>query len=96
MPMPPLGAGTDEWSPWPMTRPQILAHPDKLNIARARLGVIIRDMLELQKKHGTADLDPRYLSGALAMYARFQDWMHSLEQKLQSCELATQQHILLQ
>jgi len=94
--MPAFGAGTDEWSPWPMKRPRILARTNKLNVARARLGVIIRDMLELQQKHGTTALKTQYLSGASAIYARFQDWMHSLEHKLQSCELATQQLILLQ
>jgi len=96
VPMPSSRDSTDEWSPWPVTRPKVLAQTDKLNMARARLGVIIRDMLELQRRHGAVAMDTEYLDAAQTMYARYQDWMNFLEPTIQTCELASQQHILLQ
>jgi hypothetical protein len=79
-----------------MTRPKVKAQTHQLNLARAQLGVIMRDMLELQRRHATAAVDEQYLDRAQTMYARYQDWMNSLESTLRSCELASQQHILLQ
>ena len=73
-----------------------MAQTYQLNLARAQLGVIMRDMLEVQRRHGTAAVDEQYLDVAQTMYARYQDWMNSLEPTLRSCELVSQQHILLQ
>lgn len=96
VPIPPSRVSMDEWSSWPMTRPKVLARTYDLNVARANLGAIIRDMLEFQKKHGAAAMGPDYLDAAQAIYAQYRDWMGSLEPRLQSCELASQQHLLLQ
>lgn len=85
----------DEWSPWPMTRPRLMAHTYESNIARARLWAIVRDMLDFQKKQGAAAMDTQYLDAVQAIYARYQDWMGSLDQRLRSRELVPQQHILL-
>jgi hypothetical protein len=80
-----------------MTRPKLRARTCELELARARLGVIIRDMLELQKKHGAAAAgDRQYLEAAQAIHARYQDWMHSLEPWLRSCKIASQQQIITQ
>lgn len=54
VPLPSLYFGTDEWSPWPMTRPKIVARQYELDIARAQLGVIIRDMLDFQTANGAS------------------------------------------
>ena len=87
----------DEWSPWPLSRPKLRARTYELETARARLGVTVRDMLELQKKHGAAAAgDSQYLNAAQALYARYQDWMSSLDPLLQSCEFASQQQIIAQ
>lgn len=94
--MPSLRAGADEWSPWPMTRPNFAAHTDELNVARSRLGNIIRDMLELQRQHGAGAIDESYLGATQSLHRRYQDWLESLEYGLESCTSAPQQHILLQ
>lgn len=65
-------------------------------MARAQLGMIVRDMLELQRKQGSAAMDEQYLDAAIALHQRYQEWMDSLDFGLQSCELVSQQHIMLQ
>jgi hypothetical protein len=79
-----------------MIRPKVSAHIDEIITARARLDVIVRDMLELQQKLGTVCIDESYLQASRSLYNQYQDWMSSLEPRLQSCEIASQQHILLQ
>jgi hypothetical protein len=80
-----------------MTKPNLKARTCELEMARARFWVIVRDMLELQKKHGVAVAgNSEYLEAAQAIYARYQDWMSSLEPWLRSCEIASQQQILTQ
>ena len=80
-----------------MTRPKLRARTYELEEARARFLFIVRDMLELQNKHGAAAArDSQYLEAAQAIHARYQDWTSSLEPWLQSCELASQQQIVLQ
>jgi hypothetical protein len=96
VPRPCLRVGTDEWSPWPMTRPRLSAHTDEIMVARAKLDLIIRDMLELQQKLGNTRIDESYLRASQSLHRRYKDWMESLEYGLQSCEIASQQHILLQ
>lgn len=95
--MPSLRVGLDEWSPWPLTRPKLLAHTDEIIMARARLDVIIRDMIDLQQKYVTTAMDERYLDVVPVMHKHYQDWMISLRQGLQLSEnsSASQQHILL-
>lgn len=95
VPVPAVGAGMDEWSPWPMTRPNLMARTYESNMARAQLWAIVRDMLDFQKKHGAPATDTQYLDAVQAIYARYQDWTSSLDQRLRSCELPPQQHILL-
>jgi hypothetical protein len=94
--MPRLRVGTDEWLPWPMTRPKVSAHTDEIMAARARLDVVVRDMVKLQQKLRTACIDESYLQASHSLHNRYQDWMSSLEPRLQTCEIASQQHILLQ
>lgn len=79
-----------------MTTVKLQARTDELNIARAELGVIMRDMLELQQKHGTAAMVAQYTNAAQLLHTRYQDWIGSLQRGLKSCEVASQQHILLQ
>jgi len=79
-----------------MTRPKIVARAYELDIARAQLGVIIRDMLDFQTERRSATRGTEYLSSAGEIYARYQNWMSSLGHRIQSCELASQQQILLQ
>lgn len=90
-----LRVGKDDWSPWPLTRPNLTAHTDEIIMARAQLGVIMRDMAELQRKHGTTAMDKRYVNALTSMHRRYQDWMNSLEYGLQSCEFASQQLLLI-
>lgn len=90
-----LRVGKDDWSPWPLTRPNLPAHTDEIIMARAQLGVIMRDMAELQRKHGTTAMDKRYVNALTSMHRRYQDWMNSLEYGLQSCEFASQQLLLI-
>jgi hypothetical protein len=96
VPTPCLRVGTDEWSPWPMVRPKLPAYTDEIIVARARLNVVVRDMLQLQQELGTGLIDESYLQASQLLHGRYQDWMSSLEHRLQSCEIASQQHILLQ
>lgn len=91
-----LPFGADEWLPWPMTTPKVVAYTYELDIARAQLGVIIRDMLEFQAKHRSAARHTEYLDSAEVIHARYRNWESSLSHQLQSCELASQQQILLQ
>jgi len=79
-----------------MARPKVKAHTYELDVARARLWAIIRDMLEVQRQHGAAAQDTQYLDAAKVLYSRYQDWMRSLDPWLQSCELTSQQQILTQ
>jgi hypothetical protein len=88
--------GKEEWSPWPLTRPNLPPYTDETIVARARLGAIMRDMAELQRKHVAAAMDGQYLEALPSMYRRYQDWMNSLEYGLQYCEFASQQQLLLQ
>lgn len=79
-----------------MTRPRLSAHTDEIMAARAELSLIIRDMLELQQKLRDTRIDESYLQASQLLHRRYKDWMGSLEYGLQSCEMASQQHILLQ
>jgi hypothetical protein len=96
VPPPYLRVGTDEWSPWPMTQLKLAAHTDEIGAANVQLDAIIRDMLNLQREVGSADIDESYLQASLSLHRRYQHWMDSLEYGLQSCGIASQQHILLQ
>lgn len=96
VPLPSLRVGVDKWSPWPMTTVKLQARTDDLNMARAELGVIIREMLEFQQKHGAAAINEQYINAAHSLHTRYQDWKSSLKHGLQSCDFASQQHILLQ
>ncbi|KAI6808850.1 hypothetical protein KC340_g18296 [Hortaea werneckii] len=93
MPVPPIVR--DEWSPWPMRTPNLQAHTYEIQAARTRLGAIIREMLQLQRKCGNAPMDVEYLSEAQSLHVRYQEWLNTLEPCLRSCERASQQHILL-
>lgn len=91
VPLPSLRVGSkDEWSPWPMTTLKLPARTDELNMARAKLGILVREMLELQQT-----VDEQYLTKAQSLHQRYQDWCDSLEYGLQSTDFASQQHILL-
>jgi hypothetical protein len=79
-----------------MVRPKLPAYTDEIIVARARLNVVVRDMLQLQQELGTGLIDESYLQASQLLHGRYQDWMSSLEHRLQSCEIASQQHILLQ
>lgn len=96
VPLPFSRSGTDEWSPWPMQTPNLQAHTYEINVARTRLGAIIRKMLELQQKYGNGPMDVQYLNEARSLHAQYQQWLDTLEPDLRSCERASQQHILLQ
>lgn len=96
LPLPSLRVGVDEWSPWPMTTVKLQARTDDLNMARAKLGIIMRDMLEFQQKHEAAAMNEQYMTAVHSLHIRYQDWMSSLKHGLQSCDVASQQHILLQ
>lgn len=86
-PLPSTRAGVDIWSPWPMTTPRLSARTDELNMARAELGVIMRDMLGLQQQHGTAAMDSQYTNAARFLHTRYQDWMGSLQHGLHLARL---------
>jgi hypothetical protein len=96
VPMPDMRAGMDVWTPWPMIRPNVKAHTYELDLARARLWAIIRDMLEFQSQHGAAVRDAKYLDAVEVLYSRYQAWMSSLVLSLRSSYLQSQQQILTQ
>ena len=79
-----------------MIRPNVKAHTYELDLARARLWAIIRDMLEFQSQHGAAVRDAKYLDAVEVLYSRYQAWMSSLDLSLRSSYLQSQQQILTQ